>query len=395
MRIGMITGEFPPMQGGVGDFTLELARELIHIGHEVYVLTNHQARPELQLDGLTVQATVEQWGRWGRTSNSSPRGLQQAIQWVKHYHPAVVNIQYQAAAYNMHVAANHLPNRLRTMTTVVTTFHDLLVPYLFPKAGKRRKRIVYQMAQDSHGVIVTNRQDEEELYPVRPMPPVVRIPIGSNIAVNPPLDYDPEAWREKHGIPSQAFLVGFFGFINKSKGVNTLAQAIRLLEERFDTSAHLLFVGGLTGSSDESNIHQADIAQQLIGGLGITRRVHWTGFVEAEQVSAYLMACDVVALPFQDGVSFRRGTLMAALAHGCPIVTTHPSQPDPDLIDGYAMRMVPPDNPARLAEILHELWLDAPQRQTLGANARALARQFSWDTIGQQTLAFFKEIRIR
>jgi hypothetical protein len=39
MRIGFITGEYPPMQGGVGAFTRELAREMVRQGHDVEVLT--------------------------------------------------------------------------------------------------------------------------------------------------------------------------------------------------------------------------------------------------------------------------------------------------------------------------------------------------------------------
>lgn len=393
MRIGLISGEFPPMQGGVGDFSLELAKEFVRQGHQVFVLTNVQAQPVVQLSGLTVQPTVEQWGRWGKTETDAPRGARQAVIWARNHQLDVINIQYQAAAYNMHVAANRLPRRLRKFAPVVTTFHDLLVPYLFPKAGGLRKRVIYQMARDSAGVIVTNRQDEHELHEEGDMPPLTRIPIGSNIAVNPPAAYTPDDWRQRLGVPSDAFLVGFFGFINRSKGVDTLAEAVRLLVERFKRNTHLLFIGGLAGASDETNLRQADIAQELIGGMGITRRVHWTGFVHNNLVSANLMACDTIALPYRDGVSLRRGTLMAALAHSCPIVTTHPPQPDPDLIDGQAMRMVPPDNAERLAEVLHELAGDEAQRQRLGQQARQLADQFTWDTIAAQTLTFFEELR--
>ncbi|MCI0712021.1 MAG: glycosyltransferase family 4 protein, partial [Chloroflexi bacterium] len=342
MRIGIITGEFPPMQGGVGDYSLELACEMAKSGHKLFVLTNMQARQDGPVPGVTMQASVEQWGRWGQSR--APRGIQQAVDWVKANQLDVVNIQYQAAAYNMHAAANDLPHRLTSLVPVVTTFHDLLVPYLFPKAGPLRKRAIYQMAQNSTGIIVTNRQDEAELKEAGNMPPVARIPIGSNIAVNPPPNYDRKAWRSRKGIAPNAFLIGFFGFINRSKGVDTLAHAVRILTETYKQDVHLVFIGGQTGTSDESNVQQADIAQELIGGLGITRSVHWTGFVDAELVSANLMACDVVALPFKDGVSLRRGTLMATLAHGCPIVTTFPAQTDPDLVDGFAMRMAPPDD---------------------------------------------------
>ena len=39
MRILFITGEYPPMQGGVADYTRELGRALVELGHDVGVLT--------------------------------------------------------------------------------------------------------------------------------------------------------------------------------------------------------------------------------------------------------------------------------------------------------------------------------------------------------------------
>lgn len=387
MRIGIISGEFPPMQGGVGDYSLELGRAMV--GHEIFVLTSDRAMPPIQERNIHVQPTVTKWGRWG--NGNSQQGEAQALEWVPVNQLDIVNIQYQAAAYNMRVAANLLPEKLNNLAPVVTTFHDLLVPYLFPKAGPLRKKVIYRMARQSQGVIVTNRADERELTMQGDMPPIARIPIGSNIAVQPPADYEKVQWREANKIPPDAFLVGFFGFINHSKGVDTLAQAVRLLVDK-NINAHLLIVGGQTGASDETNIQQADEAERMVGGLGIARRVHWTGFVNPEAVSAHLIACDAVALPFRDGVSYRRGTLMAALAHGCPIVTTFPQVDEPDLVDGQAMKMVPPDSPQKLADALRELALDEPQRLRLGREAAALATQFSWEAIAAATLRFFEQV---
>ena len=390
MRIGIITGEYPPMQGGVGDYSRELARAMVTLGHQVFVLTSTHATSDTGDRGITVQASVAKWGRWGK-GDKNPRGERQAIEWVRRHQLDVVIIQYQAAAYQMHAAANDLPRTLSSLVPVITTFHDLLVPYLFPKAGFLRKRIVYQMARHSQGVIVTNLADEKELNDVGNMPPIRRIPIGSNIAVNPPPNYNRMDWREKLHIPPEVFLVGYFGFINATKGVDTLAHAIRILMEK-DLPVELLIIGGQAGASDKTNIQQLDAAEQLLGGLGINRRVHWTGFVESEAVSANLLACDVIALPFKDGVSFRRGTLMAALAHGCPIVTTFPKTKIPELTDGGAVRMISPENPYQLADVLTELLYDSAQCQSLGRNATQLASQFRWDSIASETIAFIRQL---
>lgn len=392
MRIGLITGEYPPMQGGVGDYSRELARALVGLGHEVYILTSTKARPLTPEAGIHVQASVENWGRWSK--GSSPRGTQQALAWLRQNQLDVVNVQYQAAAYNMHAAANDLPKILSKYAPVFTTFHDLLVPYLFPKAGRLRKRIIYQMARHSTGVIVTNLVDEQELAALDKMPPVARIPIGSNIAASPPADFSPESWRLQKNILPEVFLVGYFGFINASKGVDTLAQAIRILLNK-GVNAELMIIGGQTGDSDKTNIQQADEAERLVGGLGINRRVHWTGFVPPTEVSAWLMACDTIALPYKDGVSFRRGTLMAALGHACPIVTTHPEVELPELATNNPLLLVEPNNPEQLANALLSLYNDPALRTRLGQAAGELAKQFRWETIAASTIEFMQQVWIK
>ena len=45
IKIGLVTGEYAPMQGGVGDFTREVARALVARGHEVHVVTNFNVQP--------------------------------------------------------------------------------------------------------------------------------------------------------------------------------------------------------------------------------------------------------------------------------------------------------------------------------------------------------------
>jgi len=39
MKVGLISGEFPPMPGGVGDFTPILADNLLAQGHSAFLLS--------------------------------------------------------------------------------------------------------------------------------------------------------------------------------------------------------------------------------------------------------------------------------------------------------------------------------------------------------------------
>jgi glycosyltransferase involved in cell wall biosynthesis len=389
MKVLFVTGEFPPMQGGVGDYTREIGLALGDLGCQVAVASSTQAGP---VPGLTVYPTVEGWG-WGAWG--ALLGL------VRRERPDVVHIQYQAAAYGLHPAINLFPRRLRRLGNArpctAVTFHDLRVPYLFPKAGPLRRWIVHELARGCDLAITTNRDDHEALrQALRPGRPVqALVPIGSNIAPPQALPrYDRDAWRARWGAGPGELLLCFFGFVNDRKGVDTLLQALKLLVDEPGEAANprLVMIGGQTGASDPTNVAYLARIRQIIDELGLAERVRWTGYTPAEEVSASFWAADVCVLPFRDGASFLHGTFHAALAHGMAIVTTRPRTALPELADGENIVLAPPGDAAALAAAIRRLAADAALRQRIGAGARALAQQFGWGRIAADTLELYRKI---
>jgi glycosyltransferase involved in cell wall biosynthesis len=382
MRIGFVTGEYPPMEGGVGAYTHELALALQTLGHESFVLTDKRV-PSGEANGVQVSGKISGWNR---------ASLGTLKQWARESRLDVISLQYETQAFQMAQAIQILPLLLRPFPTV-TMFHDLLPPYLFPKAGPLRQQSVKLLARLSHGSIATNREDEQQLRQWG-IPHICNIPIGSNIAVMLPPDYDRIAWRTRLNIPADAVLVGYFGFMNATKGVDTLLKAAEQAI-RDGLNVHVLLIGGRIGTSDGTNVRQADSIDQLIADLNLADRVHWTGFVDGPLVSANLTACDMIALPFRDGITLRRGSFMAAIAHGCPIITTQPQSELPEVVDHKNMLLVPPDDPTRLAAAIGELTRDPDLRVRLGRGAKELSTLFTWDKIAAQTIAFYNQLGIR
>jgi glycosyltransferase involved in cell wall biosynthesis len=379
MKLGLVTGEFPPMQGGVGDYTHELARALAALGVEVHVITDVRCQP-CHVSRVTCHAVVR---RWSFPALLRIRAITQSL------NLQIVNIQYQAAAYGLSAPIHFLPGVAGTKTVV--TFHDLRVPYLFPKAGRLRQAAVTHLARSASGVIVTDPADEAELKRRGGVKRLAQIPIGSNIAARPPAGYDRAAWREKMGVYPNEFLLGYFGFLNASKGGDTLVGALSALVSR-KARVKLALIGGQTGTSDATNAAFSAEIEKLIARYDLSDRILRTGFVEASEVSAHLTACDAVVLPYRDGVSFRRGSFMAAVAHGCAVITTYPGVPLPELRDGVNVRLVPPDSASAIVLAVTEL-LDAPNlRARLGQGARGLSASFSWETIAKRTLEFLQSV---
>jgi glycosyltransferase involved in cell wall biosynthesis len=394
MKIGLVTGEYPPMEGGVGAYTQEMAKAFHEAGNEVHVITSRQAKPKVENRSmwdirepydLGYAQLHARAGRWWWSAMST------AAQIVARYDLDIVNIQYQAAAFDMNVPAiNFLPWRLRGMTKTVVTFHDLRVPYLFPKAGRLREKMVRRLAHSADGVIVTNIEDYNTLSSPGPGTELmVQLPIGSNIRAANPSTLDVEGVRRSVLGSEEGILLGYFGFLNETKGADTLVDSLARLPSDYE----LVFVGGQTGSSDSSS-NKAFLVKlrERISALKLDERVHWSGFLDEEDVSAYLFACDMIVMPYRDGASLRRGTLMAALAHGRPIITTEPTTPIDQLIHGENVWMTRVDDPVELSDAIAKLAADPALREMLAARAKETSAQFTWTEIAAKTVAFYKEI---
>jgi glycosyltransferase involved in cell wall biosynthesis len=381
MQLALVSGEYPPKQGGVGDFTQALALACASQNNAVRVICEQTSVANDSITPVTVQRVCSP--RWGwRDLERVHRATATAD---------LVNIQYQAAAYaGMRPPIHFLPNWLRyrqPKRRVVVTFHDLRIPYLFPKAGGLRQQAVRHLAHSAHGCIATNAADSAQLR-AWGITHVAEIPIGSNIPKQPPAKFDRQAWRAAHSLTNGQAVVGYFGFLHPSKGGSTLLHALAQLPT---ADWQLLLIGGQTGSSDANTTapYAAELAA-LAQQLGIAQHIRRTGFLPPPETSAALLSCDLMVQPYADGASLRRGTLLACLAHGIATLTTQPSQPLPGLHNGKNIWLVPAEQPAALAQALQTLLADQSLRQRLGAGGEQFAAQFSWDAIARQTLAFFQ-----
>ena len=380
--IAMVTGEYPPAIGGVGDYTRQLARALIARGHWVSVLCGASDERGPAPDEPTLISTGSAWN-W--------QTLRRVLRMSRELAPALVHIQYQAGAYGMHPAINLLPTLLRRLPNrpcIVVTAHDLRLPYLFPKADLLRAWLTKRFFEAADAVIVTNAEDERRLGGLEPADrtlfspraairtPVYRIPIGSNINVAPPADYDRMVWREQRGMTPDDVLVGYFGLLSRTKGVLELVQAIADLPSRYK----LVIIGGAAPQPDDER-YAAEV-RSYIAAHGLGERVQMTGSCAEDVVSGWLLGADMVALPFHDGASYRRGSLLAALAHGVPIITTTPAAPlDPPLVGHVHAVLAPRTAPMELRAAIERVSTDATLRELLITEGPALASRFSWPDI--------------
>ena len=394
MRVLFITGEYPAMQGGVGDYTRQLSQALGEQDVRVHVLTHvnaggdHLRTPTAAYEPVVHPIMAQTgWRLWSHV-----------LAVMREARADVVHIQYQSAAFALHSAVNYLPWRLRLALKrprIVTTFHDLRFPYLFPKAGPLRWQTVLALAWGSDGCVITNPVDWLRLVRRGLAARLSAIPIGSNIENQPPAGFDRDQQRARWGAGPGDWLLGYFGFLNPGKGGETLIRGVDALA-RAGHPVRLLMVGGQVGASDPTNAAYLAHIEKLIGELGLADRVRWTGFTASDHVSANLLATDCMVLPYREGASLRHGSLMAALTHGLAIVTTRTTgmlsdvaAPFPTLRDGESALLVPRDDPDETAEAVIRVMTDEALRNQVRRGALALSRQFQWSAIAVRHLEMY------
>jgi glycosyltransferase involved in cell wall biosynthesis len=167
-----------------------------------------------------------------------------------------------------------------------------------------------------------------------------------------------------------------FGLIRHYKGMDVLLEAFRRVE-----GAELWIVGMPRMPMDGLR----DLARQAEGRVRFVDR-----FVTDPEIPAFMRRADLVVLPYRN--IEQSGVLYTVLAFARPLVLSAVGG-FPEVAERGAARLVPPEDPAALAETLSELVADPAEREALGAAAaREASTTYSWDRIGERTLALYEQL---
>jgi len=206
--------------------------------------------------------------------------------------------------------------------------------------------------------------------------PVSVIPYGIDLGQFDPASH-PRAQR-----PSDARLaVGTMSRLSPEKGLEYLLRATALLRDR-GTDVDVV-VAGEGPSRDE--------LKALATALKLDERVTFPGEVGHEDVPGVLAGLDIFAMPSTwegFGVSALEASAMklpvvASDIHGIPDVA----------IDGETGLLVPPADPAALADAIERLARDEGLRQRMGEAGRAyVAREYRWEDNARLMEALYDEM---
>ncbi|MFI6510593.1 glycosyltransferase [Streptosporangium sp. NPDC050855] len=162
------------------------------------------------------------------------------------------------------------------------------------------------------------------------------------------------------------------------KGVDTV---IRALEEL--PGVELVIAGGHPDDEESRRL------RALAESRGLSGRVHLLGSVGREEVPGLMRSADVVvSVPWYEPFGM---VPLEAMACGVPVVASAVGG-HLDTVAGCGL-LVPPRDPAALAEALRGLLASPGRRRAMGeAGVRRTAERYSWPYVAGQTEAVYRSV---
>lgn len=198
--------------------------------------------------------------------------------------------------------------------------------------------------------------------------PVARIPFGATVEPGAPAPPAPPS-------DSRPFRVLFVGRLVERKGVHHLIDAVARVRERRRVELHVVGDGPHRGALE---------AHASRAGLGEAARFH--GFVSSDELSRRFEESDVFVLPAvvdaKGDVEGLGVVLIEALLHGTPVIASAAGGIVDIVRDGETGLLVPPGDPAALAEALARVQDDpALAIRLVEGGRRHVEREFSWEVV--------------
>lgn len=228
-----------------------------------------------------------------------------------------------------------------------------------------------QALRAAHHVVTVSDEWSAAVREIRPTG-VTTVPNG----VDDRVFTRPVSWagtRARLGIGPRTPMAAFVGTARPWHGLEAAVEMLARLPD-----LRLAVVGEV-----------ADDLEELARGLGVRDRVVLTGHLPHEEAAAVLRAADVGLAPYPStpGFGFSPLKVLDYLAAGLPFVASDLGQ-IPRLVEEFGSgTLVPPSDPAALADAVAETLADPVARERAGeARCRVLA-QASWPARMSQVLA--------
>jgi len=391
LKIDFVSAQVNPLAGSGGPgfgsqhvHVAALAREFGRHGHRVTIHTRRDSESVPARVRIAAGVTVEHVPAGParelpydkQLSCMAEFGQYLADRWLREP-PDMVHAHYWMSGLAALAGARDL--RL----PVVQTFHGLGVPPRRREPGETqgpavRMRLEAAIARGVDAILATSTDEAFELARLGVSRHLVRVvPAGVDIG-----QFTPEGPAKRKGDQPRLFTVG----LARQTGLEEILRALAGVPD-----CELLVAGGPAKVKLRQDREYRRLAK-LTGQLGVASRVKFCGRVSHQDMPGMLRSADlVVSVPWHGPSSL---VPLEAMACGKPVIASAVGGHPDAVVDGTTGVLVPPKQPEVLARRIRDLLASPMMRQGLGiAAADRAAARYSWERIGQETLAAYDRVR--
>lgn len=200
-------------------------------------------------------------------------------------------------------------------------------------------------------------------------------------------DQEKKELRERYGFPVEALIVLCPRRWAPTKGVKYFAEAIGLIEAKYQGDNVYCFAGS---SYDDYYGYSSEI-KTILRGYTFQSRIRLVGDISPQRIHHYYQLSDIIVIP-----SLMEATSLSALeamASGKAVIATDIGGL-PEIIDNEVNGiLVEPQSSKELADAILQLAEDKMLRRNLGEKGlEKVTREFTWDSIAERTQLVYDSI---
>jgi len=302
--VDILVQSLPPVPDAIGEYTACFASHLTS-----YFRVNIFTGDESPADGIGGVAVKQVF----KSNRPSGRRFGPLLDEIEASDSTILLLQYNPFAWGRRGWAPDLPRllarvkRRKPNTLLVVMFHETFM--MFPGFRYRIMRF-YQERQFRKLLAVadlafySSSKWADQHQSAGGSCVALTLPVGSNLPLS---GLDQVAAKRRLGFDNSDFVCSVFGGNHVSRMFDRIDMAISAIAKSLvgQCRTRLIYIG------------DSDRAWKVGDAM-----VHCLGRLSAQNAADAIAASDLMINPFLDGISTRRGSAMAALQHGVPVLTT-------------------------------------------------------------------------
>jgi glycosyltransferase involved in cell wall biosynthesis len=381
MKVILVAPHFRPRTGGVENYVLHIATQLVILGWQVVVVTTGSREAE----ELTTSAAMKVYRLpVGLTFSNTPVGVgwrRRLRQIYQAERPDVINghtpVPYLA----------DLAERASGSIPFVLTYHnDLHKEGLIQKAAVRflHQTIIDRTLRRSAAIIATS-----DFY-VRGSPYLGKyeskikiVPPGVDLARFHPAVVVSDDLATNYAGRRVVLFVGSMNKSQRHKGLDLLISAFARIHDD-SPDASLVVVG----RGDAMEAYRA-----MAAAAGVAADVRFVGYVDDDELPQYYKLATVFAMPSTDRSEGFGMVYAEAGAVGIPVVGARVGGVPSSITHGETGLLVTPRSADELYHALRDLLADQALSRRLGEAGAARAKaELDWRPLAERTSEIFKDL---